>query len=158
MKNKTLLTIILIIIATIILIGGYYVFIKDNNEKAEFLKLEKIVLKEEEKKVKINNKELSLRLDNGLLINNNKVNVELITGIYNTGKYLIVSYKGLDNDKYLFINEDGKEIEVTRVEINDDAEFTNLRLDTNKLLADTCDITVNITYNEGKINIKKDNQ
>ena len=158
MKNKTLLTIILIIIATIILIGGYYVFIKDNNEKAEFLKLEKIVLKEEEKKVKINNKELSLRLDNGLLINNNKVNVELITGIYNTGKYLIVSYKGLDNDKYLFINEDGKEIEVTRVEINDDAEFTNLRLDTNKLLADTCDITVNITYNEGQINIKKDNQ
>ena len=158
MKNKTLLIICLIIIGTIILIGGYLVFMKDNNEKAEFLKLEKIVLKEDEKKVKVNNKELSLKLDNGLLINGNKLNVELITGIYNTGKYLIVSYKGLDNDKYLFINEEGKEIEVTRVEINDDAEFTNLRLDTNKLLADTCDMTVNITYNEGKINIKKDNQ
>ncbi len=158
MKNKTLLIICLIIIGTIILIGGYLVFMKDNNEKAEFLKLEKIVLKEDEKKVKVNNKELSLKLNNGLLINDNKLNVELITGIYNTGKYLIVSHKGLDNDKYLFINEEGKEIEVTRVEINDDAEFNNLRLDTNKLLADTCDMTVNITYNEGKINIKKDNQ
>ena len=44
MKNKGLLTICLIIIGLIILVGGYLVFIKDNNEKAEFLKLEKIVL------------------------------------------------------------------------------------------------------------------
>ena len=158
MKNKGLLTICLIIIGLIILVGGYFVFIKDNNEKAEFLKLEKIVLKEDEKKVKVNNKEVSLKLDNGLLINNKKVDVELITNIYNTGKYLIVSYKGLDNDKYLFLDEDGNKIEENRIELNEEAEFNNLRLDTNKLLVDTCDMTVEITYENNKITIKKDNQ
>ena len=159
MKNKTLITICLIVIALIILIGGYYVFIKDNNgNKKGFLKLEKIVLKDEEKKVKVNNKEISLKLNNGLLINDNKLNVELINNIYNTGDYLIISYKGNENEKYVFINEEGKQIEVIRENINDDLEFSNLRLDTNKLVADTQDEKVEIIYKEGKIIIKKDNQ
>ena len=154
MKNKTVLTICLIIIATIILVGGYFVFIK-KDEPASFLKLEKIVLKDEEKKVKVNNKELTLKLSNGLLINGNKLDVEIITNIYSTGEYLIVAYKGNENDKYKFINEEGSEIPVTRVEINEDAEFSNLRLEANKLVADTCDVIAEITYNEGKITIKK---
>ena len=154
MKNKTVLTICLIIIATIILVGGYFVFIK-KDEPASFLKLEKIVLKDEEKKVKVNNKELTLKLSNGLLINGNKLDVEIITNIYSTGEYLIVAYKGNENDKYKFINEEGNEIPVTRVEINEDAEFSNLRLEANKLVADTCDVIAEITYNEGKITIKK---
>ena len=154
MKNKTLLTICLIIIATVILVGGYLVFIK-KTESAAFLKLEKIVLKEGEKKVKVNNKELTLKLDNGLLINGTKIDAELITNIYSTGEYLIVSYKGTENDKLKFFNEEGKEIPVTREEINDDAEFANLRLDGNKLIVDTCDIVAEITYKEGKIIIKK---
>ena len=154
MKNKTVLTICLIIIATIILVGGYFVFIK-KDEPASFLKLEKIVLKDEEKKVKVNNKELTLKLSNGLLINGNKLDVEVITNIYSTGEYLIVAYKGNENDKYKFINEEGSEIPVTRVEINEDAEFSNLRLEANKLVADTCDVIAEITYNEGKITIKK---
>ncbi len=154
MKNKTLLTICLVIIATIILVGGYLVFIK-KNEKAAFLKLEKVVLKEGEKKVKVNNKEVTLKLENGLLINGDKVDVELITNIYNTGEYLIITYQGNENEKFIFINNEGKEIEVTREEINDDAEFSNLRLEGNKLVADTCDIVAEITYKEGKIIIKK---
>lgn len=154
MKNKTLLYICLIIIATIILIGGYFVFIK-KDEPAAFLKLEKIVLKDEEKKIKVNNKEITLKLDNGLLINGNKIDVELITNIYSTGEYLIISYKGNENDKFKFINNEGKEIEVIKEEINEDAEFSNLRLEGNKLVVDTCDIIAEITYKDNKIIIKK---
>ena len=154
MKNKTLLTICLVIIANIILVGGYLVFIK-KNEKAAFLKLEKVVLKEGEKKVKVNNKEVTLKLENGLLINGDKVDVELITNIYNTGEYLIITYQGNENEKFIFINNEGKEIEVTREEINEDAEFSNLRLEGNKLVAHTCDIVAEITDKEGKVIIKK---
>ena len=48
-----------------------------------------------------------------------------------------------------------KEEKLIREEINEDAEFSNLRLEGNKLVADTCDIVAEITYKEGKIIIKK---
>lgn len=146
---------IFFVLASILIIGGaYLVFIKDD-EKGAFLKLEKIVLKEEEKKVLVNKKEVSLKLDNELYINGNKLDVEIITNIYNTGDYLIISYKGNANDKYMFINEEGNIIEITYNGVSSDNEYSNLRLDTNKLIADTNDDIVEITYKDNKINIKK---
>ncbi len=153
MKDKSLIIEIIIFLVLIgIMIGGYFLLFNTEKEEA-FLKLEKITLKDE-KKVTINKKELTLKLDNGLLINGNKVKEEINT-IYSTGEYLIITYQGQEKDKYLFINEEGKEIEVIRENISEDAEFTNLRLDTNKLVADTNNEKVEITYKEGKITIKK---
>ena len=152
MKNKKLI-IIFIVFAIIVLVGSYILLFNGKKDEA-FLKLEKITLKEE-KKVKVKDKELTLKLDDGLLINGNKLDIQNITNVYNTGEYLIVCYQGTEKEKLLFINSEGKVIEIVRENVNEEAEFSNLKLDENKLTAETNNEKVTITYTEGKINIKK---
>ena len=152
MKGKIIIGIIILLL----LIGGYFLF---SNKKSEavFLKLEKITLKEE-KKVKINQKEVTIKYQDALIINDKKIEKEVVN-LYSTGEYLIVAYKGNQKEKYLFIDNEVNEIEVVKENINEDTEYSNLRLDTNKLVADTDDGIVEISYKEGKIYIKnKDNQ
>ena len=152
MKGKIIIGIIILLL----LICGYFLF---SNKKSEavFLKLEKITLKEE-KKVKINQKEVTIKYQDALIINDKKIEKEVVN-LYSTGEYLIVAYKGNQKEKYLFIDNEVNEIEVVKENINEDTEYSNLRLDTNKLVADTDDGIVEISYKEGKIYIKnKDNQ
>ena len=148
MKGKIIIGIIILLL----LIGGYFLF---SNKKSEavFLKLEKITLKEE-KKVKINQKEVTIKYQDTLIINDKKIEKEVVN-LYSTGEYLIVAYKGNQKEKYLFIDNEVNEIEVVKENINEDTEYSNLRLDTNKLVADTDDGIVEISYKEGKIYIKK---
>lgn len=148
MKGKIIIGIIILLL----LIGGYFLF---SNKKSEavFLKLEKITLKEE-KKVKINQKEVTIKYQDALIINDKKIEKEVVN-LYSTGEYLIVAYKGNQKEKYLFIDNEVNEIEVVKENINEDTEYSNLRLDTNKLVADTDDGIVEISYKEGKIYIKK---
>ena len=148
MKGK----IIIIVIIILLLIGGYFLFFNKKGESA-FLKLEKITLKEE-KKITINKKEVIIKYQDELTINDKKIDKEVVN-LYSTGEYLIVTYKGTEKEKYLFIDNEGNEIDVIRENVSEDTEFSNLRLDTNKLVADTNDGTVEISYKEGKINIKK---
>lgn len=151
MKNKNLI-ILFIVFAIIVLVGSYFLLFNGKKDEA-FLKLEKISLKEE-KKVKVKEKELTLKLDNELTVNGNKLDIQDITNIYSTGEYLIVCYKGTEKEKLLFLNEEGKEIEIVRQNVGNEVEFSNLRLDGNKLIADTINEQVIISYIDGKINIK----
>ena len=148
MKGK----IIIIVIIILLLIGGYFLFFNKKGESA-FLKLEKITLKEE-KKITINKKEVIIKYQDELTINDKKIDKEVVN-LYSTGEYLIVTYKGTEKEKYLFIDNENNEIDVIRENVSEDTEFSNLRLDTNKLVADTNDGTVEISYKEEKINIKK---
>ena len=153
MKNYKI--IIFIVIAIIVLIGSYFLLFGKKDEDAAFLRLEKLALTTDEKKVTVNKKEVSLKISDGLYINNNRLEVELINNVYNTGDYLIVSYQGTTDEKYLFIDGDGNQITVTREGINEDAEFSKLRLEGNKLLTNNGDTILEISYKEEKIIIKK---
>ena len=148
MKGKIFIGVIIILL----LIGGYFLFFNKKCEAA-FLKLEKITLKEE-KRITVNRKEVVIKYQDGLTINDKKIDKEVVS-LYSTGEYLIVTYKGIEKEKYLFINNEGNEIEVIRENVSEDTEYSNLRLDINKLVADTNDGTVEISYKDNKINIKK---
>ena len=148
MKGKIIIGVIIILL----LIGGYFLFFNKKGEAA-FLKLEKITLKEE-KRITVDKKEVVIKYQDGLTINDKKIDKEVVS-LYSTGEYLIVTYKGVEKEKYLFINNEGNEIEVIRENVSEDTEYSNLRLDTNKLVADTDNDRVEIIYKEGKITIKK---
>ena len=169
-KERLTLSIIFSIVILLAAFLSFYYMQKGSNSKdlevynTSFESIIKEKYNGNEKIVTVNGKQIKISVINGMLyINDSEEDYFNVENIYLAGNYLILSRLGTTGEIFKFYDVNGHNVIVNYNNVQENIEFTNLRIENKELIADVlcnnCNISkVSFVYQNNEFRIKSINE